>query len=89
MFKKVKYENGKREIFFGKFRIFKYTNKQAFYLNEIRNILIHNIQSINVKTMGNAKGFEFFNFLLERALISPKYYHIFYTLHTRSYGGGG
>ena len=57
------------------------------FIYEIRNILIHNIQSINVKTMGNAKGFEFFNFLLERALISPKYYHIFYTLHTRSYGG--
>lgn len=30
MFKKIKYENGKREIYLGGLRIFKYTNQDKF-----------------------------------------------------------
>ncbi len=30
MFKKIRYEDGKREIYFGNLRIFKYTNSKKF-----------------------------------------------------------
>lgn len=77
MFRKIKHTNGLREIYLGKLRICKYTNMKRYLKYQCE--LLQNAQMRG--------GVSYFNFLLERAEIRPKYRHIFYDFYLRSSRG--
>lgn len=92
MFKKIKYDSGKREIYFGKKKIFQYVNQNKFveFVEKLTNNLTHTYSStLNTnKIIDDLKngggGFYAFAFLLKRANVACKYHKIFYDFYLRS-----
>lgn len=95
MFKKVKFNNGRREIYFGKKKIFEYV-KQAAVADLLEHVskmqeqlkgqqnLLYDINRLN-SSMGG--GFYSFSYLLNRAFVAFKYHKIFYDFYLRSQNG--
>ncbi|QLI04789.1 methyltransferase [Candidatus Campylobacter infans] len=91
MFKKIKYDSGKREIYFGKKKIFQYINQNKFveFVEKLSNNLIHtysstlDVNKISYDLRNGGAGFYAFDFLLKRANIAFKYHKIFYDLYLR------
>ena len=81
MFKKIKYENGKREIYLGGLRIFKYTNQDKFLEYILEKKLFEAYMNFRAEGVGNLK------FLLRRSYIHHKYHKIFYDFYLRARNG--
>lgn len=67
MFKKVKYENGKREIYIGNFRVLKYFKQSQYLEYQISEAVSHKLFFIKTK------GIDYFKNLLKRAFVAEKY----------------
>lgn len=77
MFKKIKHSNGLREVYFGKIRLLKYTNKRAS--------LDYKFSLLNGQILATLRGWiNYFKSLLALACISKKYHHIFYDFYLRT-----
>lgn len=103
MFRKVKYDNGKREIYFGKKKIFQYLRQSQFadfVENKFNNIAHSLTLTLPLKTanivydankmsvnMGGGGSFYSFEFLLNRAYVAQKYHKIFYDFYLRNKNG--
>ena len=91
MFKKIKYDSGKREIYFGKKKIFQYINQNKFveFVEKLSNNLIHtysstlDVNKISYDLRNGGAGFYAFDFLLKRANVAFKYHKFFYDLYLR------
>lgn len=81
MFKKVKYENGKREIYIGNFRVLKYFKQSQYLEYQISEAVSHKLFFIKTK------GIDYFKNLLKRAFVAEKYQKLFYDFFLRSQKG--
>ncbi|XAK01940.1 FkbM family methyltransferase [Campylobacter coli] len=82
MFRKVKYKDGKREIYIGKFRVLKYFRQSQYLEYKFSEVF----EAVICKGI-YAKGIDHFKILLKRASVAEKYQKLFFDFFLRSQKG--